>query len=258
MELKYIRLDVKDFVAVVTIDSPPVNALTIPLEDEICQVFDTLTDRDDVRVAIFTGAGRVFCGGSELKARAKNDLTGLGERWRHNRSFREMCYSVTECKKPVIAAINGPAVGGGLCLCASCDILVTATTGALALPEIDIGLLGGTSHAVRLFGRFRARQMMFTGMRVPGPELYRLGIVSACVPPEELMDTAGAIARNIASKSAVAIKLAKVAANTSDEMHLRDGYRYEQDMTAELARYEDSREAKLAFVEHRAPVFKGR
>ena len=143
-------------------------------------------------------------------------------------------------------------------LVASCDILVCSEKATLGLPEIDVGLLGGGKHTMRLFGHSLARRIMFTGYRVPGPELYRLGIVEACVPPEQLMPTAMKLAEEIASKSPIAMRLAKHALNTIEEMSLRDGYRFEQNMTYELSKYEDSKEAMLAFAEKRKPVFKGR
>ena len=163
-----------------------------------------------------------------------------------------------ECQKPVIAAINGPALGGGLAFAAACDILLASELGCLALPEIDVGLLGGGRHAQRLFSHSRLRRLMLTGMRVYGPELYRLGVVEACVPPDELMPAAVAIAREIAAKSPLAIKLAKHALNQIEEMTLRDGYRFEQTMTGQLSNSEDSKEAMRAFVEKRKPVFQGR
>ncbi|MBT4489027.1 MAG: enoyl-CoA hydratase, partial [Rhodospirillaceae bacterium] len=126
------------------------------------------------------------------------------------------------------------------------------------LPEINVGLLGGGRHAMRLFGHSLTRRMMLTGYRVPASELYRLGVVEACVPPDQLMDSAIGFAREIASKSPIATVLAKHALNTIEEMSLRDGYRFEQNMTSELGKYEDSKEAMLAFAEKRPPVFTGR
>ena len=111
---------------------------------------------------------------------------------------------------------------------------------------------------MRLFGHSKTRMMMFTGQRLDGPELARLGVVEACVPHEELMPTAQALAAEIASKSPVAMRLAKHALNAIEEMSLRDGYRFEQGMTGELSKYEDSREAMRAFAEKRPPVFTGR
>ncbi len=111
---------------------------------------------------------------------------------------------------------------------------------------------------MRLFPHSKARRLMFTGQRLSGAELYQLGAVEECVPADKLMGAARALAVEIASKSPVAIRLAKHAMNTIEFMSLRDGYRFEQSMTGELSKYEDSREAMRAFVEKRPPVFKGR
>jgi enoyl-CoA hydratase/carnithine racemase len=111
---------------------------------------------------------------------------------------------------------------------------------------------------MRLFGHSRLRRMMLTGLRVDGDELYRLGIVEASVPAEELMDRAMELARELASKSPLASVLAKQTLNAIEDMSLRDGYRYEQDMTAAIAKTEDAQEARRAFLEKRAPVFQGK
>jgi enoyl-CoA hydratase len=141
-------------------------------------------------------------------------------------------------------------------LAASCDILVAAEEASMGLPEIDVGLLGGGKHTQRLFGHSTRRRMMLTGYRVPGHELYRLGIIEACVPRAELMDYALGIARGIASKSPAAIRLAKRTLNTIEDMTLRDGYRYEQNMTTELGDHPDSKEAQAAFREKRKAVYR--
>jgi enoyl-CoA hydratase/carnithine racemase len=122
---------------------------------------------------------------------------------------------------------------------------------------VDVGLLGGVKHAQRLFGHSRLRRMMLTGMRVPAEELYRLGVVEACVPGDKLLEEAGQIARQIAAKSPTSVQLMIQTANAIEDMSLRDGYRYEQDMTAQVAKSEDAKEARQAFLEKRAPVFKG-
>ena len=257
MTLEVIRCAVDDHIAVVTMDNPPVNAQDRRFHEEMALTFDRLSDQDDVRVAILTGAGKIFSAGADIKARA-GAARGVGETWQHSRRARECFHAIMECKKPVIGALNGPALGAGLAVAASCDILIAAESATLGLPEIDVGLLGGGRHCMRLFGHSRTRRMMLTGYRVPGPELYRLGVVEDCVPIGQLMPTALELAREVASKSPVAVRLAKHALNTIEEMSLRDGYRFEQNMMAELARSEDSKEAMLAFVEKRAPVFKGR
>ena len=254
MELTLIKLSLADGIAVVTMDHPPVNAQNAQFSSEMAFVFDTLSDRKDVRVAILTGAGKVFSAGADMKARA--GLGAIGERGQHNRRVRGCFHSIRECAKPVIGALNGPALGAGLAVAASCDILVAAEESSLALPEINVGLLGGAKHAQRLFGHSTTRRMMLTGYRVPGSELYRLGIVEACVPGPKLMESAMAIAREIAAKSPAAIKLAKRTLNTIEDMSLRDGYRYEQYMTAEIGEHPDSKEAAAAFLEKRKPVFR--
>lgn len=255
MELHLIKLAVADGIAVVTMDNPPVNAQTAQFNLEMAYVFDVISDRADIRVAVLTGAGKVFSAGADMKGRAS--LAAAGERWQHNRRTRESYHAIRECAKPVIAAINGVALGAGLAVAASCDILVAAEEAALGLPEIGVGLLGGGKHAQRLFGHSTLRRMMFTGYRVKGPELYRLGIVEACVPQADLMKTAMTIAAEIADKSPAAVRLAKQSLNTIEDMSLRDGYRYEQNMTAQLSEHPDSKEASAAFLEKRKPVFKG-
>ncbi|MDB5581489.1 MAG: Enoyl-CoA hydratase [Bradyrhizobium sp.] len=248
---------VEDGVAVVTIDNPPVNAHSFAVLEQLMSTFDAISDRPDVRVAVLTGAGKIFCAGADMK-----DLAGQqwlpGEHWAVSRRAREGYHAIAECQKPVIAAINGAAMGGGLAIAASCDILLASETGFLCLPEIGVGLLGGGRHAQRLFGHSRLRRMMLTGMRVYGPELYRLGVVEACTAPEDLMPEALKIAREIAAKSGIATRLAKHALNQIEDLSLRDGYRFEQNMTGQLLGSEDHREAVLAFGEKRAPVFKHR
>lgn len=253
MDLTLINLDVADHIAVVTMDAPPVNAQNKQFNLEMAYVFDSVSDRADCRVAVLTGAGQVFSAGADMKARG--NLGDPGEKWQHSRRTRESYHAIRECQKPVIAALNGPALGAGLAVAASCDILVAAEEASLGLPEIDVGLLGGGRHAQRLFGHSRLRRMMFTGYRVPGPELYRMGIVEACVPREKLVDEAMAIARTIAGKSPAAIRLAKQSLNTIEDMSLRDGYRYEQSMTAQLAEHPHAKEAAAAFLEKRKPNF---
>ncbi|MFN3231724.1 MAG: enoyl-CoA hydratase/isomerase family protein [Alphaproteobacteria bacterium] len=258
LEVELIDLEVDaDGVAIVSFNNPPVNAHSMQVLDEIAYVMDTVSDRDDVRVVILTGKGKVFCAGADIKSRA-GKVPQPGDHWQGSRRAREAYHSVMECQKPVIGAINGAALGGGLAFAASCDILIASEKGCLGLPEIDVGLLGGGRHAQRLFSHSLHRRMMLTGYRVFGPELYRRGIVEACVAPDELMDAAMELAREIASKSPVAIKLAKHALNQIEEMSLRDGYRFEQSMTGQLGKTEDSKEAMLAFAEKRKPVFKGR
>jgi len=256
MPASIVDIEVNDFIAVATMNNPPVNAQNRQFHEDMMAAFDSLGDRDDVRVVVLTGAGKCFSAGADIKAKV-GTTPAPGDHWQHSRRARECFHSIVECRKPVIGAINGPALGAGLAVAASCDILIASEAASVGLPEIDVGLLGGGRHSMRLFGHSRTRRMMLTGYRMPGPELYRLGVVEACVAPDQLMTEALSLAATIAAKSPVAIKLAKHALNTIEEMSLRDGYRFEQNMTGELGNYADSKEAMLAFLEKRDPIFTG-
>ncbi|MCH9674806.1 MAG: enoyl-CoA hydratase/isomerase family protein [Gammaproteobacteria bacterium] len=257
MSKQAIRCTVSNYVATVTMDRAPVNAVNQQFLDELTAVFDSFNDRDDVRAAVLIGEGKCFCAGADIKARAERSGEP-GEGWQHSRRAREAFHSIVECQVPVVGAVNGPALGAGLALAASCDILIGSERAVLGLPEINVGLLGGGRHTMRLFGHSKGRRMMFTGERIGADELYRLGVIDAVYAPDALLDEATTLAADIASKSPIAMKLAKQAMNAIEFMSLRDGYRYEQNMTAELSHYEDSAEAMQAFVEKRDPVFTGR
>lgn len=260
MDTAIIKTEISEYIARVTIDRPPVNAMNRQMFDEIQVAFDALNNHQDVRVAIFTGAGKCFCAGADMKARSAS-LDGQqtlrpGTMWSHSRAAREAFNSILECSVPVICAINGPALGGGLALVASCDILIASENAVLGLPEIDVGLLGGGRHTQRLFGVYKARKMMYTGERIGAAELYRLGIVEKVTPVDRLMAETHTLARSITEKSPLAIRLAKHAMNTIEFMDLRAGYRFEQNMTHELTGSEDAKEAARAFVEKRKPLFR--
>lgn len=256
-DLTQLEVRIDDFVATLTMNAPPVNALTRTLNDELTLALDRISEMDEVRAVVLTGAGKVFCAGADLKGRA-SVIKGPGDLPAHSRRTRECFHAIRECAKPVVVAINGAALGSGLAMVASSDVLIASEKASLGLPEVDVGLLGGCRHAMRLFSHSRLRRMALTGLRVDGAELYRLGVVEACVPPEELMPKALEIARTIASKSPVSTRMGKHTLNVIEDMSLRDGYRYEQDMTAQIGKTDDAKEAQRAFAEKRAPVFTGR
>jgi len=256
-DLTQLNYELNDFVATLTLNSPPVNALTRTLNDELTLALDRISEMDEVRVVVLTGAGKVFCAGADLKGRA-SVIKGPGDLPAHSRRTRECFHAIRECAKPVICAINGAALGSGVAMAASSDILIASDKASLGLPEVDVGLLGGCRHAMRLFSHSRLRRMMLTGMRVPGAELYRLGIIEECTTPEDLMPKALELAATIASKSPVSTRMGKHTLNVIEDMSLRDGYRYEQDMTALIGKTDDAKEAQRAFAEKRAPVFTGR
>jgi len=214
------------------------NAFGSEMLVRLADAWDLVDNDESVRCVILTGAGHVFSSGADLKARAKGSGEA-GTQWAHLRRVRETFYSIMECRKPVIAAVNGPALGAGLALVASCDILLVSETANFGLPEINVGLMGGARHTLRLFGHSLARRMVLTGYRVPGPELYRLGIVEECLPPDQLMPRAREMAEDIASKSPHAVRLAKRTLGTIENLSLRDGYRFEQNMTVDYSQHPD-------------------
>lgn len=255
MKNNLIKVEIADRIGVVTLDSPPVNAYSKEFAEELIEAFDELNDTPEVRCIVVTGKGKVFSAGADIKNRqAIGDIKG--ETYRHLRRTREVSNCIMECNKAVITAVNGAALGAGLGPVIAADIVVASENAVFGLPEIDIGLMGGASHAMSFFPKGLTRRMILTGYRVPAAELYRRGIIEACVPPERLMDEAMGMARIIASKSPKALSLAKRAINTVEHMPLRDGYRFEQNLTVEMTRHEDSKEAMRAFLEKRPAVFK--
>jgi enoyl-CoA hydratase len=256
-EFTQLEVQFSGFVAVLTMNAPPVNALTRTLNDELTAALDRISEIDEIRAVVLTGAGKVFCAGADLKGRAET-IKGPGDLPAHSRRTRECFHAIRECAKPVVVAINGAALGSGLAMCASADILVASEKASLGLPEVDVGLLGGCRHAMRLFSHSRLRRMALTGLRVDGAELHRLGIVEACVAPDALLPAAMELAQAIAAKSPISTRMGKHTLNVIEDMSLRDGYRYEQDMTAQIAKTDDAREAQAAFREKRTPVFTGR
>ncbi|PHP65242.1 enoyl-CoA hydratase [Zhengella mangrovi] len=255
MQNNLIKTEIADHIAVVTMDNAPVNAFSRDFAEELTDVFDELMDTPEVRVIVITGRGKIFSAGADIKSRG-NVGAVKGETWKHLRRTREVANCILESSKPVIAAVNGPALGAGMGPIVNADIILASENAVFGLPEIDIGLMGGARHTMRIFPHSLARRMILTGYRVPAAEAYRRGIIEACVPLEDLMEEAMKIAREIASKSPKALSLAKRAINTVENMPLRDGYRFEQNLTVEMTKHEDSKEAMRAFMEKRKPVFK--
>ncbi|MDB5885591.1 MAG: putative enoyl-CoA hydratase [Polaromonas sp.] len=258
--MKNIRLEIADRIATVTLARPPVNALDAETFREITQVFKALGQSREASVVVFTAEGeRLFCAGVDLKDSVR----------RHARELagddttvdlldpgvvpRDCFNAVLDCPLPVIAAVNGKAIGAGVALVASCDIIVASTAAQFSLPEIKAGVLGGARHLQRLVGPYKTRKMFFTGEFVDAQEFYRLGAIEAVVPPDQLMATAYTLARQIAQMSPIGLRLAKESMNRAEDLPLKDGYRVEQDYTGRVTRYADSAEASDAYRNKREP-----
>jgi enoyl-CoA hydratase len=257
MDLETCRLDMADTIATVTIDRPPVNAQNRRMREEFIWLMDSLSDRDDVRAVVLTGAGKTFSAGADIKERRGLEQ-GPGDYIAHNRITREFFFAAADCAKPVICAVNGPAIGAGFALALYCDIVVAADDAWVRMPEIDVGLAGGGRLMMDRLGRSWARLIYFTGRQIAASELYRLGVISACVPGEKLMDEAMGLAREIAAKSPMTVKLVKRGFQAAEGMPARDAYRYEQTITHDLASSRDTKEAQAAFLEKRKVNHGGR
>lgn len=251
-----VKFEVSDYVAVATLNRPPVNAINTEVRDRLIEVFDAATDRDDIRVVVLTAQGKIFSAGADLKQRP--EASRPGQYWHHNRLTRETGNAIKECAKPVIAAVNGAALGAGFGLMAACDIMMASENAVFGMPEIDVGLAGGAAMLTELLGKSFTRRLMFTGDRLPASELYRLGVIDSVWPADQLLPEAMKMAERIASKSPLGIKYAKNSCNLVELMPAKEGYRFEQNFTYELSKTEDAREARQAQLEKRKPMFKGR
>lgn len=242
------------FVALVRLARPPVNALDLATRQALVDVLDRLEEQEDVRAIVLTGQGHVFCAGADIREKQALQATA-GQRARADRLTRDLFFRLIDGRCPVIAAVNGAAMGAGFVLAACCDMILAATTAQFAMPEIDVGQAGGASFLQRVLPPAKVRRMLLTAERVPAEELYRLGAVEACLPQDELLPAAVALASTIAGKSPAAVRRMRGSFPAVEALGLRDGFRIEQDYTAELGSTVDAAEARRAFLEKRSPVF---
>lgn len=243
-------------VASVVLDAPPVNALTVARYLELADTFDELGRRNDVHCAIFTARGsKAFCAGLDLHEFA----TWPAER-DHERAAaaRRTFAALRKCALPVIAAVNGPALGAGCVLAACCDIRIASERATFGLPEINVGRCGGGAHVGRLLPQGMLRRMFFTGRPIGAQEAWRVGFVDEVVPPERLLEAAQELAAVIAAKSPLGLRLGKQALNEAEALPVEEGYALEQGYSTRLLHTEDAREAARSVIEKRAPAFKGR
>ncbi|HVW42482.1 MAG TPA: enoyl-CoA hydratase-related protein [Amycolatopsis sp.] len=250
-------------VGVVRLANPPVNAVSRTMMRELRETFLDLAERRDIGSVVLSAAGdRAFCGGIDLKERSREVEAGSAARSSSiaatldsGRQWRDAQASIRHCPVPVVAAIDGPAIGAGFGLAASCDIMIASARARLGLTEINVGMLGGSSKALRMVGPYKARMMFFSGELVPAEELYRLGAIEKVVPAGEAEKAAIELAETFARKSPIALRLAKESLVRIEALDFDPevAYRTEQDYTNRLKDYADSREAQRAFFEKREP-----
>jgi enoyl-CoA hydratase/carnithine racemase len=253
-------VEIADYIAVLTLNRPGVlNSLDRTLAEALTRTLPALERDPAVRVAILTGAGeRAFCAGADLKERATMSPDEvLAQRQR----LIDATAAVVRFEKPIIAAINGFALGGGLELAMACDFAFAAEGARFGLPEVTLAIIpgdGGTQLLPRLVGQAKARELIFTGDVVDAAEAARLNLVSRVVPPTELLPTARAVATRIARNGPVAVRQAKRALNMARETGFWAGWAYEQEAYQATIPTEDRTEALRACAEKRPPQYQGR
>jgi enoyl-CoA hydratase len=250
-----------DGVAQVQLNRPPVNAVNRKMIAELRATFDELSEDRSIGAVVLSAAGdKAFCAGIDLNERRAQRAAGgpdpdspVAHILDSGKEWRDTQHAIRHCTVPVIAAVDGVAIGAGFGLVGSCDIIFASPRARFGLTEINVGLLGGSSKAMRMVGPYKARTMFFTGDLVPAAEFYRLGAVEEIVEDEPVADRAVAFARKLAAKSPIALRLAKESILRIEGMPVEDAYRTEQDYTQRLATYQDSGEAMAAFLEKREP-----
>jgi enoyl-CoA hydratase len=248
-----IEIDVLDGVAEVVINNPPVNALDSAGWREFADGLQALGKRDDVHCVVIRAEGRGFQAGVDVKELAADSSKIVDV----NRGCYDTFAAIYDCPVPVISAVHGYCLGGGIGIAGSSDIVIASQDATFGLPEIDRGALGAATHLMRLFGVQKTRRMLYTGESIDADEAYRMGALESVVPVEDLRAAALELARKIASKSPKALRLAKWSLNGIELLDVKESYRYEQGFTLELYMSPDSQEARSAFVEKREATFDG-
>ena len=259
MEEKNLLVEERDAVAVLTLNRPgAMNAFNFALLRELQAAVEALRFRPEIRVVIITGIGsKAFCAGADLKERAT--LAPL-EVKRFIYTIRNLFTAIEDLNKPVIAAVNGIALGGGTELALACDIRLAAETASMGLTETRLAIIpgaGGTQRLPRLIGRGKAKELIFTGKRVPAAEALAIGLVNQICPPDDLLEACRAMAADICETGPIAIEQAKYAINHGLETDLHTGLAIESNAYWVTIPTQDRLEGLAAFREKRKPVYRG-
>jgi len=259
MAYENIIFKVENGIAVITFNRPKVlNALNADLLDEFSSTLDEISANEDIRVLILTGAGeKAFVAGADITELAAFDSLQA-------KAFSENGHAIMDKLQklaiPVVAAVNGFALGGGSEIALACDFIYASDNAMFGLPEINLGIIsgfGGTQRLPRLIGKNMAKEMIFTGKMISADEAGKIGIVNRVCPQESLMEEVFKTARTIASKGKVSIRAAKQAINNGINTDLATGCNLEIDAFSLCMASEDAREGTAAFLEKRDAVFKG-
>jgi enoyl-CoA hydratase len=257
MPYQNITVSTEDGIAVVTLNRPDVlNALNQATMDELVSALEAFEREGAVRCIVLTGAGRAFAAGADITEMAGASAPAMLAGYRFQQWER-----IRKVTTPLIAAVNGFALGGGCELAMLCDMIVAAETAQFGQPEINLGIMpgaGGTQRLTRAIGKARAMEMVLTGRPISARQAEACGLVSRVVPVETVLDEAKRLAKEIAAKGAVAVRLAKEAVLKAFDTHLEGGLDYERKCFYLLFATEDRAEGIAAFLEKRKPAFKGR
>ena len=245
------RSSIDQGIAEVVFDHPPVNAFDSAGWASIARHLDELGVNDAVRVIVIRAEGKGFCAGVDIKELAGDSNLIVKVNKGNYDTFR----AVHRNPKPVIVALHGFVLGGGIGISGAADIIVASECARFGVPEVDRGAMGGGAHLQRMFPVQKVRYMYFTGEFIDAQEAYRLGAVERVVPLEQLLPTAREIATQIAAKSPAMVKLAKEALTGIEDGNLEDKYRWEQGFTLEAYTMGDSQESRDAFVAKRDAKF---
>ncbi len=244
----------------ITINRPKaMNALSNDLVDELDKVFDLIETDNEIRALIITGAGgKAFMAGADINELKERNLFNGRD---HTKRRQGVYNRIMEMKIPVIAAVNGFALGAGLELAIACTLRVASEDARFGAPEVNLGIIpgdGGTQRLPRLIGLGRAMEMVLTGDFIDAQQAYSFGLANKVVPKEELMEAAKKLAEKIAKKAPLAIQCAKEAVNKSLEVGLYEGLAHESYLHALTCGSEDKKEGVAAFLEKRKPKFEGK
>ena len=240
-----------DGVAEVVLNQPPVNALNAAGWHALAQTIHSLGQQSDVRVIVIRAEGRGFCAGVDIKELNADQSLIVSVNAGNYATFKAAHLNPV----PVIAAVHGFVLGGGIGICGAADIVIAAEDASFGLPEVDRGAMGGAAHLQRMFGVQKTRYLFFTGEMIGAPEAFRLGAVERVVPRAELRETALNVARKIAAKSPAMIRIAKEARTGIEDGNLEAKYRWEQGFTLQAYMSPDSAETRRAFVDKRDAKF---
>jgi enoyl-CoA hydratase len=242
---------IEDGIAELVIDRPPVNALDAAGWQALAREIESLGTHPDARVIVVRAEGKGFCAGVDIKELNAHPERIVSVNAGNYATFR----AVHRNPLPVIAAVHGFVLGGGIGITGAADIVVASECATFGVPEVDRGAMGGGAHLQRLFPVQKVRMMYFTGEPITAAEAHRLGAVERVVPRAQLREAALEIARKIAAKSTAMIRLAKESLNGIEDGNLEDKYRWEQGFTLQAYSEKDSAETRRAFVEKRDAQF---